>query len=41
MHMRHHDITYDVAALMDDITSKNKMTVFGHGVSKVRYHEIA
>ena len=35
------DITYDVTALINDVTSKNKMMHFGRSASKVRYHEIA
>ena len=41
MHVRHCDITYDVTVLMNDVTSKNKMTRFGHSASEVRSQKIA
>ena len=41
MHIQHRDITYDVTALIDDVTSENKMTRFGRGMSEAHYHEIA
>ena len=41
MHVQHCDVTHDVMALMDDVTSKNKMTHFRRSASEVCYHEIA
>ena len=41
MHMQCRDITYDVTALIDDVTSENKMTCFVCTASEARYHEIA
>ena len=41
MHMWHCDVTHDVTALINDVTSENKMMHFGHDTSEVHYHEIA
>ena len=39
--MQCHDITYDVTASFNDVTLANKMTHFGHTVSKARPPKIA
>ena len=35
MHVQCCDITYDITAPFNDVTSANKMMCFGHGTSKV------
>ena len=41
MHVQCSDITYDITALTNDVTSENKMTRFRHGVSEARYQKMA
>ena len=41
MHVQCCDITYEVTALFNDVTLANKMTCFGHTMSKARRPKIA
>ena len=41
VHMQHRDVTHDITAPPDDVTSKHKKTRFGHGTSEVHQHKMA
>ena len=41
MHVQHHDVTYDITALINNVMSKNKKMHFGRGASEVRFQKIA
>ena len=40
MHVWHHDITYGIMALINNVTSKNKMTHFGCSASEVHFQKL-